>query len=131
MNIKKLNLVGCDFDATLVVHEYPNIGAIIPGAFETLKWLQDNGVNIILITMRSGRELKEAVDLCKEHGITFYAVNDNPSQKSWTSSRKIYVEKMIDDNSVGAPLIDNGKDMPYIDWNKIKEILKPIVEIED
>ena len=131
MNIKKLNLVGCDFDGTLVIHEYPNIGKIIPGAFETLKWLQQHNINIILITMRSGRELKEAVDLCKDHGIEFYAINDNPSQKSWTTSRKIYVEKMIDDNGVGAPLIDNGKDAPFIDWDKVKEELKPMVEVEE
>ena len=46
--------IAVDFDGTIVMHEYPGLGAPVPGALETiLRWI-DEGKKIILSTMRSG-----------------------------------------------------------------------------
>ena len=58
-----------DFDGTVVYHNWPEIETI-PGAVEVLKELVDNGVSLILYTMRSDREerkyLSEAIEWFKE-----------------------------------------------------------------
>ena len=42
-----------DFDNTICVDEWPNIGELIPGALDVIKKLQDNGHTLILYTQRS------------------------------------------------------------------------------
>ena len=46
-------IIGIDFDGTIVEHEYPLIGNPVPGALETMKDLIASGHKIILWTMRS------------------------------------------------------------------------------
>lgn len=116
--------IAIDFDGTLFEHKYPLIGNEIKYAFDVLKTLRKKGHKLILLTMRSDKELYEAVEACKEKGISFWAVNDNPDQLSWTSSRKVYAQYYIDDAALGCPLIDNGIDRPYVDWRGIHELLK-------
>ena len=70
-------IIAVDFDGTIVEHKYPQIGEIIPGAFEVLQELQENGHKLILWTFRDGEYLKDAVDFCLENGIMFYAVNES------------------------------------------------------
>jgi hydroxymethylpyrimidine pyrophosphatase-like HAD family hydrolase len=120
-----------DFDGTIVTHEYPKIGNLVPGAIETLKELQQAKVKIILLTMRgtipfnNRNLLQEAVDFCAEQGLVLDAVNDNPWFSDWTNSRKVYGQKYIDDSAVGCPLIfPGGNSRPYVDWSEIRKILK-------
>ena len=47
-------IIGIDFDGTIVEHKYPEIGNPVPGALETMKDLIQQGHKIILWTMRSG-----------------------------------------------------------------------------
>ena len=54
-------IIGIDFDGTCVTHEYPLIGRHI-GAVEVLKKLVDKNHLLILFTMRSGKQLEEAVN---------------------------------------------------------------------
>ena len=77
--------IAVDFDGTCVTHEYPYIGQDV-GAVPVLKELVEQGHNLILYTMRSGKLEKDAVAWFKEHGIPLYAVNSNPTQKKWTDS---------------------------------------------
>ena len=71
-------IIACDFDGTIVTHEYPKIGKPIPFAIQTLKKLQDEDHHqIILWTVREGDLLQEAIDYCKSKGLEFYAVNSN------------------------------------------------------
>ena len=35
-------IIACDFDGTIVTHEYPKIGKPIPFAIQTLKKLQED-----------------------------------------------------------------------------------------
>jgi len=69
--------IAVDFDGTLVENEYPDIGKPKLFAFETLKALQEKGFRLILWTVRSGKELDDAVAFCRSNGIEFYAVNRN------------------------------------------------------
>ncbi len=111
-------IIAVDFDGTLVEHKFPEIGNENPDAFDILKLLQGNGHQLILYTMRSGHYLEEAVDYCASKGITFWGVNENPEQETWTSSAKIYAHIYIDDASVGTPMKDGS-----VDWLQVFHIL--------
>ena len=112
--------IAIDFDGTCVTHEYPEIGRDL-GATTTLKTLVDNGHRIILLTMRSGKTLEDAKHWFEERGIILYGVNENPSQKRWTESPKVYANLYIDDANLGTPLIKNSiaSDRPYVDWKLV------------
>ena len=47
-------IIAVDFDGTIVTHMYPAIGKEVPNAIRVLKRLQEQGVLLILWTMRSG-----------------------------------------------------------------------------
>ena len=112
-------IIGLDFDGTVVVHKYPKIGAELPNCFMVLKQLIANGHKIVLNTMRSGKELQEAVDYMTANGIKLYGVNKTPGQTNWTASPKVYAELYIDDAALGCPLDSNGS----VDWNEIENLL--------
>ena len=61
--------------------------------------------------------LQPALDWFKERDIPLFGVNENPSQKTWTSSSKVYGNIYIDDAALGAPLKTDDSDAPpFIDW---------------
>jgi hypothetical protein len=94
-----------DFDGTQVEHEYPRIGKEIPGAYEAMRRWQERGAKLIMWTMRSGETLKQAVQHGGDNGIDWFGINFNPTQTSWTQSRKAYGHIYVDDAAAGAPLI--------------------------
>lgn len=112
--------IGIDFDGTCVTHEYPRVGKDI-GAIPVLKKLTDSGHLLILNTMRFGKELDDAVQWFIDNDIPLYGVNENPTQKSWTLSPKVYAHLYIDDAALGCPLkMDNAvSDRPFVDWEYI------------
>lgn len=118
--------IAVDFDGTIVAHEFPEIGAPVPGALETLRWLREEGHVLYLWTMRSGESLQAAVDWLAGHGITFNAVNQNPMQQTWTASPKLYAQIYIDDAALGCPLRENPKmgGRPYVDWDAVRVALE-------
>ena len=96
--------IAVDFDGTIVEDAYPKIGKEQLFAFQTLKKLQEKGHRLILWTYRYGKSLEEAVAFCKEHGITFYAVNKSFPEEEFDQkySRKINADLFIDDRNVGG-----------------------------
>ena len=116
-----------DFDGTVVKHRYPAVGEDV-GAAPVLERLVRNGHKLLLNTMRSRNSngndtLQPAIDWFASRGIPLYGVNENPSQKEWTSSTKVYGNIYIDDAALGAPLKKDDKIVegntpapPYIDW---------------
>jgi len=116
--------IAIDFDGTCVTHEYPAVGKDI-GAVPVLKELVLSGHKLILYTMRSGRELQDAIDWFKENGIELYAVGKDPDQEKWTSSNKTYAELYIDDAALGCPKIypSTLRGRPYVDWLAVREKL--------
>ncbi len=102
--------IAVDFDGTLVDNDYPRIGKPIVFAFDTLIKLQEKGFRLILWTYRSGKTLEEAVNFCKENGVTFYAINNSfpEEEPDLTISRKINADIFIDDRNIGG-LMDWGQ----------------------
>ena len=124
--------IAIDFDGTIVDHRFPDIGDPVPGAIHWMKEFQELGATLYLWTMRSdgqengdGEVLTAAVEYCRKAGIEFVAVNDNPAQKSWTGSPKLYANLYIDDAAYGCPLRANPRSggRPFVDW----EIVGPAV----
>ncbi len=116
-----------DFDGTVVTHEYPKIGKDI-GAIPILKRLVSSGHKLILFTMRSNKELDEAVNWFKKNNIPLYGVQVNPTQHKWTDSPKAYGQLLIDDIALGAPLTYYYKgvqisERPFVNWKMIEKLL--------
>jgi hypothetical protein len=120
--------IAIDFDGTIVTHEFPKIGKLLPGAVKTIQALRANGHKVFLWTMRSEEPVKghnvlqEAVDFCKRVGIEFDAINKSSS--GWgTGSPKQHADLYIDDAALGCPMkaITNtrGKFMLAVDWKEV------------
>lgn len=107
--------IAIDFDGTIVEDEYPDIGKPMLFAFETMRELQKQKHQLILWTYRSGSELNEAVDFCRQHGVEFYAVNSSYPEEEYEpgSSRKIHAHIFIDDRNIGG----------FPGWSKVWQML--------
>ncbi|MGN0004216.1 MAG: BT0820 family HAD-type phosphatase [Sphingobacterium composti] len=96
-------VIAVDFDGTIVEHKYPQIGKIIPFAFDTLKQLQNENHTLILWTVREGELLQEAVRFCADNGLYFFAHNANfPEEDRSTAPRKLKADLFIDDRNFGG-----------------------------
>lgn len=119
--------IGIDFDGTLHKHSYPEVGEVIPGAYEVLQRLQARGHKLILWTMRSNESLVDAVKAVESHGIKLHGANKNPGQDSWTNSPKQFAHIYIDDAALGCPLIQEFKngaaERPFVDWVRVENLL--------
>ena len=110
--------IAVDFDGTIVEHRYPEIGKEILFAFDTLKALQKQGHQLILWTYRSGKELDEAVEYCRQNGLEFYAVNKSYPEEEFDeyyASRKIEADLFIDDRNIGG----------LVSWGEIYQMINP------
>ena len=91
-----------DFDGTLCVNAYPDIGAPRSEIINFIKRRQADGDKIILWTCRSGSTLEDAVAWCSGHGLVFDAVNDNLEENIAchnNNSRKVCADYYIDDRN--------------------------------
>jgi len=112
--------IAVDFDGTIAEHaEFPKIGEPVPDAFVWLRKFKKWGDKIFLYTMRSGDELEDAVEYCREHGLEFDGVNEDPDQSEWTDSPKTYADVYIDDCGAGCPLLEEGRERPCVNWTEI------------
>ena len=114
--------VAVDFDGTCVTHEYPDVGIDI-GAVPWLQQATDMGAQLILYTMRDVEALDDAVEWAKENNVTFWAINENPTQHTWTASPKVYAHRYIDDAALGTPLVFPKMERPYVDWKFMGPVL--------
>jgi len=122
-------IVAVDFDGTCVMHDYPRIGDDVLGAVEVLKAIVESSGRLILYTMRHGETLEAAVNWFRERDIPLWAVNENPGQKHWTQSPKVYATHYIDDASVGCPLIHPEGGRPYVDWEKVGSYFAGVIKM--
>lgn len=98
----KNKIIAVDFDGTLCVNKYPEIGDPNEELIAYLKKRQANGEKLILWTNRVDDRLDKAVKWCAEHGLVFDAVNDNLPEivESFGSNcRKIFANEYIDDRN--------------------------------
>lgn len=117
-------IIAVDFDGTCVTHEYPLIGKNI-GAVEVLRELIDNRNQLILLTMRHGELLDQAVEWFRQNNIELWGIQENPTQHEWSQSRKVYAQLYIDDAALGCPLKEDEAlcDRPFVDWVSVKKLL--------
>jgi len=96
--------IAVDFDGTLCVQKFPEIGEPIP---QTIKFIQDKhleGSKIILYTCRDDSDersyLQEAIEWCSKNNVPIDAINENP----WVlfGKRKLYADIYIDDRAVNT-----------------------------
>ena len=114
---------GIDFDGTCVTHEFPLVGRDI-GAQKVLKRIIAEGGRLVLNTMRSGGPLEDAVEWFKRNEIPLYGINENPKQKEWTTSPKVYAKVYIDDAALGCPLLVAGiNERPYVNWDAVEKMI--------
>lgn len=113
-------VIAVDFDGTIVEHRYPEIGEERQNAISTLRRLQSDGHQLILWSVREGALLDEAVEWCRERGLTFYAVNTvipegmpEEEQRHVLISRKVNADVFIDDKNIGG--------LPS--WNSIYDLI--------
>lgn len=109
--------IAVDFDGTIVEHAYPGIGKEMIFAIDTLKALQQKGHKLILWSFRTGKELEEAVEYCRNRGVEFYAINRNYPEEEITPDipRKIQADIYIDDRNLGG----------FPGWSKVWQTLHP------
>lgn len=107
MKTNNSKIIGVDFDGTLAVTEgtYPEIQGPIQEVIDYILEEQEKGSIIILVTMREGKELEDAVNWSKAQGIFFDAVNDNIQfmQDFFNNNpRKIFCNEYLDDRNIGG-----------------------------
>lgn len=118
-----------DFDGTCTTHDFPYVGKEI-GAAEVLRDLVLAGHQLILFTMRSdtrsGNYLKDAVKWFEQNDIPLYGIQENPTQRAWTTSPKAYGQLIIDDICLGIPLKVDPElsDRPFVDWEGCRKLME-------
>lgn len=127
---KKFIPINIDFDSTLVLYRYPNVGKDIPFAVKTLKrWIKDYNVGLILHTSRGDEsDLIPCLKWFAEHDIPLWGIGKNPTQDKWCKSSKSF-GYYIDDMCAGIPLIFAKGERPYIDWLKLNEYFEPMLKL--
>lgn len=98
-------IIAVDFDGTLHMGAFPDIGTITPDARAMMQKLKEDGHYIIINTCRCGNEELAAINWLLEQNIPFDRVNDNnPSNtaKYGSNSRKVYAHVYVDDKQVGG-----------------------------
>lgn len=107
MQTYRNRIIGVDFDGTLAISRgtYPKITGEITEVIDYVTEEQAKGAKLILITMREGKDLEDAIIWCKERGLVFDAVNDNldfMKEFFCNNPRKIFCNEYIDDTNFGG-----------------------------
>ena len=98
----KIRIIAIDFDGTLCVNRWPDIGKPIHKIINYVKDQKKKGAKLILWTCRTGEKLEAAIIWCERMGITFDAVNENLPETIAVfgqDTRKIFAHEYIDDRS--------------------------------
>ena len=96
-------ILAVDFDGTLTLGTWPDVGPANEKLFRFLKKRQDEGDKLILWSCRVGKPLEDAVAWCRENDLELDAVNDNLPEVVeiyGTNSRKISCDYYIDDKAL-------------------------------
>ena len=100
-------VLAVDFDGTIVLSAWPEIGEPIPGAIDTLRQWHQEGHHIIIWTCRAGPELEACREWLDAHGVRYDAINCNLPERiefyGGSDTSKVSADLYIDDKAVGAP----------------------------
>lgn len=100
-------IIAVDFDGILCENSFPDIGEPNYEIISLVRQMIDKGHEVILWTVRNGKELERAVSWCNDYGLHFCSVNAPAPSNSKiydgvypTESRKIFADIYIDDHNV-------------------------------
>lgn len=91
-----------DFDGTLSLGKYPELGVPNMELIEFLNQKREDGDKVILWTCREGGYLKSAIKYCMNYGLEFDAINDNLEENKkyyGNNCRKVWAHYYIDDRN--------------------------------
>ena len=111
------HVIAIDFDLTICMSDYPNLGPMREGAAEVIRKLYNEGFGIVINTCRAGKAQGMAEDWLKENNIPFHYINCNfPHLIEFYKAdcRKISADLYIDDKCLGG--------LPH--WNEIYKIIQ-------
>lgn len=115
-----------DFDNTIVIDAFPQVGPPVPYALDVLKRWSAYGAGIVLTTMRSEQQLDDAVLYLRQNGLELYGIQKDPFQDEWTTSPKCNGIFCVDDRNIGCPLIEiEGNKV--VDWKTIMEQYNSVI----
>jgi hypothetical protein len=117
-------IISIDYDDTIVVADYPNIGKIKPFAKDVINSLYEEGHTIIIWTCRSGKHEADAALYLATNGVKYHHINenhpDNVAQYD-SDSRKIFADVYIDDKQLGG-LPQHWLEIDFILRKQLKKI---------
>ena len=131
--MKKTVVLAIDFDGTLVLAKYPEIGLDLGGLF-WLSQLHAMGCELVLWTCRTGQYLEDALLWLGKNGYSdvLAGVNSKAPSCTWMEDdpRKIYADIYIGDRALGAPMKRYADDRfpPHFDWDNAGPMLLGMVE---
>ena len=105
-------ILAIDFDLTICMSEYPELGPIRRNAKVIIQALYNEGYGIVINTCREGHALSDALHWLKDNKVPYHYVNCNfPHliEKYGADCRKISADMYIDDKGVD----------PLPDWEQI------------
>ena len=112
-------VIAVDFDGTIVTHDYPNIGMLVPLAKEVINELVDAGHKVFLWTMRDEKTLADAMCFLQANDIYIFSANKSPITP-FSSSPKQLAHYYIDDRNIGCPkttILDmSGERRVVVSW---------------
>ncbi len=124
-------IIAVDFDKTLSMANWPEVGEPYEKLFKMLIEEKKGGTKIVLFTCRTGEALRKAVTFCNEQGLYFDAINDNvPTiiESYGDNPRKISADLYIDDKAVNPG--EYVKKLEHIDKiNRLSEQIKAILDL--
>lgn len=85
--------IAADYDETIAHNGHPK-----PEVVDKLKELQKDGHKVMLWTARTGKDRQDAIDRCKQVGLTFDGVLDHkPDADLFVDDKSVTVDDIIDD----------------------------------
>jgi len=113
-------IIAVDFDLTLSLGEYPNVGPLAPGAKDALEQMKADGHEVIIWTSRNGVHVQSARKFLEDNGVPFDCINENLprilEEYHGKDNRKVYADVYIDDKNI-PPMPVNKYGEP--DWSKL------------
>ena len=104
--MRDYKIIAVDFDGTLCVNRFPEIGEPNFILVEILRELRKQGHKVILWSCREGSQLDDAVGWCKTLGLEFDAINQNIPETIevfGSDCRKVYADTYLDDRNETPP----------------------------
>ena len=101
--LNNTDIIAVDFDGVLCEHKFPKIGKPKKKVINWVKKQKLKGAKLILWTCRSGENLTDALQWCKQFNLEWDSVNEGIKEVQGMfkqSSPKVYANRYLDDKNI-------------------------------